>query len=215
MAKIEPDRGDGLRWDAVAARLAESLREFPRHALALEGRRGAAVAVAVVPDRRGSASFLLTRRAEGLRRHRGQWALPGGRIDDGEDAAGAARRELAEELGVVLEASAEIGQLDDYPTRSGFVITPVVLVSGTHSVLRPNPEEVAAAYHIRLADLDRPDMPTLRSIPESERPVLSVPIRGGLVHSPTAAIIYQLFELAVRGRVVRVGHFEQPVFAWK
>ena len=58
-------------------------------------------------------------------------------------------------------------------------------------------------------------MPTLRPIPESDQPVLSVPFRGDFVHAPTAAIIYQLWEMAWRGRDVDVAHYEQPVFAWR
>ena len=77
------------------------------------------------------------------------------------------------------------------------------------------PNEVARAYRVPLADLDRPDAPVLTRIPESDRPVLSMPILGGLVHAPTAAILYQLLEVALRGRTTRVSHYEQPVFAWK
>ena len=58
-------------------------------------------------------------------------------------------------------------------------------------------------------------MPVLREIPESDNPVLSMPIRGGLVHAPTAAIVYQMLEVVLRGNDVRVAHYEQPVFAWR
>ena len=78
----------------------------------------------------GGPAVLLTRRAVGLRAHSGQWALPGGRVEPGESALDAARRELREEIGLVLDASAVIGVLDDYPTRSGYVITPVVFWGG-------------------------------------------------------------------------------------
>src|SRR3954470_3629580 len=72
----------------------------------------------------GGAALLLCRRASRLSRHAGQWALPGGRIDDGETALGAALRELEEELGLRLGPDSVVGWLDDYPTRSGYVITP-------------------------------------------------------------------------------------------
>jgi hypothetical protein len=35
------------------------------------------------------------------------------------------------------------------------------------------------------------------------------------VHAPTAAILYQLREVALEGRATRVHDFEQPVFAWR
>ena len=66
-----------------------------------------------------------------------------------------------------------------------------------------------------LAELERPDVPRLRQIPESERPVISVPLLGTHIHAPTAAILFQLREVALHGRATRVAHFEQPVFAWR
>ena len=65
-----------------------------------------------------------------------------------------------------------------------------------------------------LADLDHPDVPQLRSIPESDQPVISVPLLGTRIHAPTAAILYQLREVVVHGRDTRVDHYEQPVWAW-
>ena len=65
-----------------------------------------------------------------------------------------------------------------------------------------------------LQELERPDVPQLRTIPESDRPVISIPLLGTHIHAPTAAILYQLREVAMRGDATRVAHFEQPVFAW-
>src|SRR5262245_34874407 len=108
----------------------------------------AAVAITLVPVGKSvgreppAAGFLLTRRAQGLRGHGGQWALPGGRAEAGETSAEAARRELAEEVGLALSADAVLGLLDDYPTRSGYLITPVVLWAGAFENLTPEPGEV-------------------------------------------------------------------------
>jgi 8-oxo-dGTP pyrophosphatase MutT (NUDIX family) len=201
--------------DALRNRLAQNLGAFARRPHAGEGLRSAAVALALLPDERGAASFVLTRRAARLRAHGGQWALPGGRLDPGETPAAAALRELAEEVGLPLGADAVLGLLDDYPTRSGFSITPVVVWAGAEAKLAPNPEEVAAAYRVPVAELLRDDVPQLRRIPESERPVISIPLLGTHIHAPTAAILYQLREVAVRGVETRVAHYEQPVFAWK
>jgi len=200
--------------DAFRERARAHLAAFDRQALAADGRRPAAVAIVLVADEAGRACFLLTRRAAGLRTHARQWALPGGRIDQGESVEGAALRELEEELGLAREAASVLGLLDDYPTRSGFVITPVVVWGGGDAELRPNPDEVAAVYRVPLADLDRPDVPRLLTIPESDRPVIQVPLLSTLVHAPTAAVVYQLREVVVHGRPTRVAHFEQPVWAW-
>ena len=200
---------------ALAERVRANLAAHPRTTLALEGRRAAAVAVTLVADAEGHGCFLLTRRAARLRRHAGQWALPGGRLDDGETVAAAALRELAEEVGLRPGTDAVLGLLDDYATRSGFVITPVVVWGGTAAELVPDPEEVAAVYRVPLAVLDEPGVPRLKRIPESDRPVISIAMVGTHVHAPTAAIVYQLREVALHGRTTRVVHFEQPVFAWQ
>jgi 8-oxo-dGTP pyrophosphatase MutT (NUDIX family) len=201
--------------DELRARVAAHLRGFARRALALEERRHAAVAVALVDDAEGRACFVLTRRAARLRRHAGQWALPGGGLDAGERAEQAALRELAEEVGLGLAEDAVLGALDDYPTRSGFVITPVVLWGGPRAALVPDPKEVASVHRVPVDELARPGVPVLRSIPESTRPVISIPLVGTQIHAPTAAILYQLSEVALRGRPTRVAHYEQPVFAWR
>jgi 8-oxo-dGTP pyrophosphatase MutT (NUDIX family) len=197
--------------ERVRANLAAFAREEVDHA----GLRRAAVAIALLADDEGRACFLLTRRAPRLRAHGGQWALPGGRIDPGESAEAAALRELSEEVGLDLQPDAVIGLLDDYATRSGYAITPVVVWAEGEARLRPNPVEVAAAYRVSLSELERPDVPRLRSIPESDRSVISVPLLGAHIHAPTGAFLYQLREVAIRGLDTRVSHYDQPVFAWR
>ncbi len=205
----------GLAFDAALQERARAhLAGFAHQAHAPGARRPAAVAVVLVPDEDGRACFLITRRAARLRAHARQWALPGGRIEPGESAPAAALRELAEEIGVVLDPGAVLGRLDDYPTRSGFVITPVV-VWGDGAEPTPNPDEVVSVYRVPLDDLDRPEVPILVAIPESERPVIQLPLLGSLIHAPTAAVLYQLREVVLHGRATRVDHFEQPVWAWR
>jgi 8-oxo-dGTP pyrophosphatase MutT (NUDIX family) len=189
------------------------LAGFQRVAASPAGLKAAAVAVCVVIQD-GAPALLITRRADTLRSHAGQWALPGGRREPGEPPEDAARRELREETGVSVGPGDVLGLLDDYVTRSGYLITPVVVWGGPADPAMRGPEsEVAGIHVIPLADFDVE--PRLLRIPESTAPVIQLPLFGRYLHAPTAAIIYQFCQVALHGNMIRVAHFEQPVFAWE
>jgi mutator protein MutT len=164
--------------------------------------------VVILPDSSNNqAAFVLTRRLTTLRRHSGQWALPGGRIDPGETAQQAALREIHEEIGLTLSAADLLGRLDDFLSRSGHLIAPFVLWSSSNA-LEVNPHEVDAAFSVPLADLDRDGNPNLT-------PLLSFALVGSTVYAPTAAIVFQFREVALHGNPIHLGEVEQPRFAWR
>jgi len=216
------DLDDSLR-ELIARRLAC----FDQRSLSAPDSRRAAVALTLIEEGTGallpgirspaawsrSAALLLTRRSAQLRRHPGQWALPGGTIDEGESPEQAALRELHEEVGLRLEEGAILGRLDDFVTRSGFAITPVVVWAGEARGLVPSEIEVASVHRIPVSEFMRPDAPWLDPIEDSEQPVLRMPVGQNWIAAPTAAFIYQFREVCIAGRSTRVAHFEQPVFA--
>jgi len=209
--------------------LRERLHRFDVRAIDPAGRQRAAVAVAVteagfgadledapvLPRWSAASALLLTRRAIDLRAHAGQWAMPGGRIDGNETPEAAALRELAEEVGLHLGEAAVLGRLDDYATRSGYVITPVVVWAGSARGVVPNAGEVASIHRIPVHELLRAEAPLLEQVPGAEHPILRMPIGPSWIAAPTAAFLYQFREWAVFERPTRVAHFDQPEFAWK
>jgi 8-oxo-dGTP pyrophosphatase MutT (NUDIX family) len=194
------------------ADVAAALARFERRPAHRPELKRSAVAITLV-EQDGGPAFLLTRRATSLRGHAGQWALPGGRADDGEEPGETARRELFEELGLGLGEDTELGLLDDYATRSGYVITPVVVWAGAVDDLTPNPDEVGEVHRVPVTEIDVE--PRFLTIPESDAPVIQLPLFGRFVHAPTGAVLHQFREVVLHGRATRVAHLEQPVFAWR
>lgn len=209
--------------------IADRLAAFNHQGLPADGRKRAAVVVGVTQEGHGAEvaglpahqgwstapALLLTRRAGGLRSHAGQWALPGGRLDAGETPEQAALRELHEEVGLQPGAGAVLGRLDDYATRSGYLITPVVLWLDAAREVTPNPQEVDSVHRIPFSELTRSDAPIVNRVRATEREVLRMPVGGRWIAAPTAAFLLQFREVCLLGRATRVAHFDQPAFAWR
>lgn len=202
---------DDLR--SFEAQVSSRMAAFDHHELPVAGLHAAAVCVTIAVQE-GEPVIWLEQRATTLRSHAGQFALPGGRIDPGETAAQAALRELEEELGVRAQPDQIVGRLDDFVTRSGYVISPFVIWLGEPPAPpRLNPAEVARLHEITIPELDAE--PRFTALPDVDEPVFQWPWRGIPIHAPTAAILHQFREIALQGRHTRVAHFEQPRFAWK
>ena len=218
-----------MECDAVLKTLvAEYLAHFEFTTAGPDEGRSAAVAVAITDGGFGAdligmpthtewqshAALVLTKRSLKLRNHPGQWALPGGRIDPGETPEETALREMREEIGLDLDPIAIIGRLDDFITRSGFVMTPVVVWVGPQRDFFANPNEVDSIHRIPIAEFMREDAPILED-GEGGAPVLRMPVGDTWIAAPTAAILFQFREVCIGGRQTRVAHYEQPAFAWR
>ncbi|KZX60532.1 coenzyme A pyrophosphatase [Halioglobus sp. HI00S01] len=195
--------------------IVENLDLFKSDEVGHTQAKRAAVAVTIIRNHAESV-VVITRRSSALRAHGGQWALPGGKIDQGESVVEAALRELYEEVNVSLDESSVLGTLDDYTTRSGYLITPVVIWADIDwDAMSPNPDEVESIHPFTFSELARPESPYLETIPESTAQVLSMHYERDRIYAPTGAILYQFREVGILGRPTRVAHFEQPVFAWR
>ena len=223
------------RNDAFRRQVTAALAAWPVQAGAVAGLKPAAVALVITDEGEGAglagvhgssgpvpagawsteAALILTRRAETLRGHAGQWALPGGRLDEGESPEQTALRELHEEVALRLTPADVLGRLDTFTTRSGYAITPVVVWADAARGLQPNPAEVASIHRIPVTEFLRADAPILEVLDGSEHPVLKMPVGDNWIAAPTAALLYQFREVCMLGRATRVAHCEQPRFAWK
>ncbi len=214
--------------DALRNTIVENLTGFDVQIAEDKEVRHAAVAVVVTdvghatdlpgiedsPGWSNTAALMLTRRSQKLRNHPGQWAFPGGRVDAGETKVETALRELSEEVGVELGEECVLGYLDDFVTRSGFAMTPVIVWGGPNLEAVPDPREVASIHRIPMQEFFRPDAPLLDETHTSEHPILRMPVGSDWIAAPTAALIYQFREVCLSGNETRVAHYEQPEFAW-
>ena len=109
-------------------------------------------AVLIAVSREAEPQLLLTRRNAAMRRHPGQIAFPGGRIDAGDaDAVAAALREAEEEVALPRGDVELLGTLDDYETGTGFAITPVVGLVPPGLAFTPQVSEVDTVFHVPFA----------------------------------------------------------------
>lgn len=202
----------------LKSRIKRNLASITRKPIQDQALRQAAVVVAVMQESEDqSPSFLLTRRATKMRAHPGQFALPGGKLDPGESAEQAALRELHEELGIAANNANVLGVLDDYPTRSGYCITPIVVWLEQPVAITPNPGEVAKVFHITIDELKQKKLINLEPGDNADNPIFSInlPTVGHEIYAPTAAIIYQFYQAAINGNNTPVAFYDEPRFARK
>jgi len=151
-------------------------------------------AVLVGITNREEPGVILTVRREHMRTHAGQVAFPGGRIDPGEDAVGAALREAWEELGLNPAAVEVVAETDNYRTVTGYAVTPVVAVLQPDQALSPHEPEVADWFEAPLRFLLDPENQQLKSalFQGRERHYYEILWNGRRIWGATAAMLVNL-----------------------
>jgi 8-oxo-dGTP pyrophosphatase MutT (NUDIX family) len=191
----------------IRATIERNLERFERRETT-SPQTAAAVAIVILMDG-GVPIVPIFQRPQEMRRHAGQMALPGGRLHTGEGPEDCALRELAEELGVSAATSDVLGRLDDFDTRSGFTITPVVVWSGADAAsLHPSKAEVARLFLVGGPELRQAVAAASQRPPDK----FSLRLSEIEVFAPTAAMLYQFSEVALDGRSCRVADFHQPLW---
>jgi 8-oxo-dGTP pyrophosphatase MutT (NUDIX family) len=153
----------------------------------------AAVLVPIVD--RPEPGVILTVRTDTMRRHAGQIAFPGGRIDpEDEDAIAAALREAEEEIGLPRDKVQVIGTADRYRTTTGFDVTPVLGIVPAGLEFNLQPDEVAAVFEAPLHYLFEPAHQHRRTVDWEgrERSYYEILWEGRRIWGATAAMIVNL-----------------------
>lgn len=163
---------------------------------AFEGLRAAAVLIPLIVQN-DNFSVLLTRRADTLRKHRGQIAFPGGGIDPGETIWQAALREADEEVGLSPSLVTLAGISTPFKTMTGFHVTPVVGFVRPGFIPTPNPDEVAEVFEVPfefLMDAANHERELREFSGGPTRWVYSIAHEERVIWGITAAIVRNLYE---------------------
>lgn len=172
-----------------------------RDLIVRDGLHDAAVLIPVV-DHGPEATVILTQRSAALRRHSGQVAFPGGRIDPTDTSPEfAALREAQEEIGLDPAQVDLVGRMPDYVTGSGYRISPILAVVAPDCSLVANPDEVDAIFEVPLSFLMNPEnhIRQSRIWQERQRFYYTMPYGERLIWGVTAGILHMLYERLYTG----------------
>ena len=162
-----------------------------------EGLKKAAVLVPLFVDKKNELCTLFIKRPETMPTHKGEFAFPGGSLEEGESFAETALRETEEELGISPAIVEIIGTMPLFRTYSGFCITPVLGWLDAPPELKPNPAEVDEVITVSwkaLADPKRIEARPIGILPERKN-IYFIHLEGGkTIWGATAFVVLTLVE---------------------
>jgi 8-oxo-dGTP pyrophosphatase MutT (NUDIX family) len=167
-----------------------------------------AAVLAVLFEEAGEAHLILTRRATSLRSHAGQVSFPGGRLDPGEDATTAARREAYEEIALnPAQVSMEGWIHPVFTLVSASLIMPLVATVPARPHVVASPAEVERVFDVPLRHLADPEIfheerwsfpgRPIPDSPDGSFPVWFFEVEGELIWGATARMIYELLRVVL------------------
>ena len=160
----------------------------------------AAVLVPLVKRAEGLTA-MFTQRTGHLLHHAGQISFPGGHMEPGDKTPEeTALRETEEETGLDRRHVEIIGRLNQYLTRTGFSITPVVALVEPPFELSPDPYEVEEVFEVPLAFLLDPanHQRHSRQFEGRSRVFYAMPYEGYFIWGATAGMLIDLYEALLK-----------------
>ena len=180
---------------AIASESSAAMIAHDGHVDDLDAYEGTAAAVLIAVTDRTEPGVILTQRPETMRRHPGQAAFPGGRVDVGDASViAAALREAEEEIGLARHIPDVIGTVDLYRTITSYTITPVLAVIPPDLALVANPHEVSDIFEVPLDFLLNPANHQAKTLDWNgqERRFFEMHWDGHRIWGATAAMIVNL-----------------------
>lgn len=178
-------------------RLRGVLSSNPKKAIADASLTPAGVMVLVYP-KDGEHCVLLNKRTDKVEHHRGEISFPGGAKDPGDATLlHTALRETHEEMGITPESVQVLGELDDVPTTTRFLVSPFVGTIAYPYDFRPSKAEVAEVLEVPLALLASADSvrDEVRVTDSGLAYAPTYAYNGHLIYGATARVLRRFLEL--------------------
>ncbi|MFO0661680.1 MAG: CoA pyrophosphatase [Polyangiaceae bacterium] len=186
----------------IVASLRESLEPLPQKPPDVPA--GNALACVLAPlflNEHDELGLWLVKKSAALRRHPGQVALPGGKVDPVDvTLLDTALRETSEEIGIPSAKVSVLGALPSFPTTTGFFVVPFVGFLAEPIELTPDLSEITRVFQAPLRPFAQPGELREVKVQNWQWKVPSYAVDGEIVWGATAAILHELAKRLERSK---------------